>query len=278
MRYGGVPTHRRNYRPLARGRFRRLLCGIGRIDLKRVSREELIERVLRLQHPSKTWRMSSKPPATDRRERREQSKPSRALWEVRMMAMTAAQMRKASNGSLSLKVTLNDTKPPIWRRLVIPGEMTLNDLHQAIQAAMDWDGEHLHAFDVAGRQYGDPDSLDEVADEERLTLNKVVDTGVSRFTYTYDFGDNWEHAVLIEQPRRPLAEGRSPACVAGKRKCPPENCGGPWGYQELLSVLADPTHPEYQERSKLVGKGFDPDEFAIEEANTRLAARFPSTL
>src|SRR4051812_5632611 len=90
----------------------------------------------------------------------------------------------------------------------IPSEMTLGDLHQAIQAAMGWEGGHLHAFDIAGRQYGDPDSLDEVADEERLTLNKVRNTGVRRFTYTYDFGDNWEHTVLIERPRRPLEAGR----------------------------------------------------------------------
>ena len=130
----------------------------------------------------------------------------------------------------------------------MPGEMTLGDLHQAIQAAMGWDGGHLHAFHIAGRQYGDPDSLDEVADEEGLTLNKVLNTGVSRFTYTYDFGDNWEHTVLIERPRRPLEAGRYPACIAGKRNCPPEDCGGPWGYQDLLAVLADPTHPEYLER------------------------------
>src|SRR4051812_49954929 len=121
---------------------------------------------------------------------------------MRIMAKTAAQTRNASKAPLSLKVTLYGTKPPVWRRLLIPGEMTLGDLHQAIQAAMGWDGGHLHAFDIAGRQYGDPDSLDEVADEERLTLNKVLNTGVSRFTYTYDFGDNWEHTVLIERPRQ----------------------------------------------------------------------------
>src|SRR4051812_761961 len=104
---------------------------------------------------------------------------------MRIMAKTAAQMRNASKAPLSLKVTLYGIKPPVWRRLLIPGEMTLGDLHQAIQAAMGWVGGHLHAFDIAGRQYGDPDSLDEVADEERLTLNKVLNTGVSRFTYTY---------------------------------------------------------------------------------------------
>jgi hypothetical protein len=196
---------------------------------------------------------------------------------MRIMAKTAAQTRNASKAPLSLKVTLSGTKPPVWRRLLIPGEMTLGDLHQAIQAAMGWDGGHLHAFDIAGRQYGDPDSLDEVADEERLTLNKVRNTGVSRFTYTYDFGDNWEHTVLIERPRRPLEAGRYPACIAGKRNCPPEDCGGPWGYQDLLAVLADPAHPEHLERLEWVGEGFDPEAFAIEEANARLAERFAPT-
>src|SRR5919199_451593 len=102
------------------------------------------------------------------------------------MAKTAAQTRTASKVPLSLKVTLYGTKPPVWRRLLIPGEMTLGNWHEAIRGGWGWGGGHLHAFTIAGRQYGDPDSLDEVADEERLTLNKVRNTGVSRFTYTYD--------------------------------------------------------------------------------------------
>ena len=193
------------------------------------------------------------------------------------MAKTAARKSNAGKNPLSLKVTLRGTKPPVWRRLLIPGEMTLGDLHQAIQAAMGWHDSHLHAFDIAGREYGDPDSVDDVADEERLTLNAVLNSGVSRFTYTYDFGDNWEHTVLIERTRRPLEAGRYPACIAGKRHCPPEDCGGPWGYQNLLAVLADPMHPDYPERVEWVGEDFDPEEFAIDVANARLAARFGRT-
>jgi pRiA4b ORF-3-like protein len=193
------------------------------------------------------------------------------------MAKTAARTSNASKAPLSLKVTLHDTEPPVWRRLLIPGEMTLGDLHQAIQAAMGWDDDHLHTFDIAGREYGDPDGVDDVADEERLTLNEVLNSGVSRFTYTYDFGDNWQHKVLIERPRRPLEAGRYPTCIAGERNCPPEDCGGPWGYKDLLAVLADPAHPEYSERVEWVGEDFDPAEFAIEEANARLAARFAPT-
>jgi hypothetical protein len=190
------------------------------------------------------------------------------------MAKTAARKSHAGETPLSLKVTLRGTKPPIWRRLVIPGAMTLGDLHQAIQAAMGWDDAHLHAFDIAGREYGDPDSVDGVADEERLTLNAVLKSGISRFTYTYDFGDNWEHVVLIERPRRPLEAVSYPACIAGKRHCPPEDCGGSWGYQDLLAVLANPAHPDYPERVEWVGDDFDPEEFVIDAANAQLAARF----
>ena len=193
------------------------------------------------------------------------------------MVKIAARKSNAGKTPLSLKVTLRGTKPPVWRRLLIPGEMTLGDLHQAIQAAMGWDDSHLHAFDIAGREYGDPDSVDDVADEERLTLNGVLNSGVTRFTYTYDFGDNWEHTVLIERTRRPLEAGPYPACIAGKRNCPPEDCGGPWGYQDLLAVLADPAHPDHPERVEWVGEDFDPEEFAIEVANARLAARFGRT-
>ena len=193
------------------------------------------------------------------------------------MAKTAARKSNAGETPLSLKVTLRDTKPPIWRRLVIPGEMTLGDLHQAIQAVMGWDDAHLHSFDIAGRAYGDPDSVDDVADEERLSLNAVLKSGVRRFTYTYDFGDDWEHVVLIERPRRPLEAGSYPACLAGQRHCPPEDCGGPWGYQDLLAVLADPTHPDYPERVEWIGEDFDPEEFSVDVANARLATRFGRT-
>lgn len=147
-----------------------------------------------------------------------------------------------------MKVTLRGMKPPIWRRLLLPGTLTLGNLHDAIQAAMGWRDCHLHAFEIDGRQYGDRLAVDDVADERRLTLNGLLKSGVARFGYTYDFGDNWEHAVLIEKAV-PAEAGKSyPACIAGKRSCPPEDCGGIWGYQELLEITADPTHPEHAER------------------------------
>jgi len=117
------------------------------------------------------------------------------------MAKTVEPRRSAGKSIVSLKVTLRGTRPPVWRRLLMPDEMTLGDLHQAIQATMGWHDEHLHAFDIGGRQHGDRHTVDDVADENRLTLNSLLKSGVARFVYTYDFGDNWEHTVVIENAR-----------------------------------------------------------------------------
>jgi hypothetical protein len=190
------------------------------------------------------------------------------------MAKTVELKRSAGTGVVSLKVTLRGMRPPVWRRLLMPGTMTLGDLHQAIQAAMGWEDGHLHAFDLGGRQYGDRRTVDDVADENRLTLDSLVKSGVARFAYTYDFGDDWEHTVVIEKRAPPREATSYPACVAGKRNCPPEDCGGVWGYEHLLAVLADPAHPERAEQIEWLGEEFDPDEFAVDIANATLAVRF----
>jgi hypothetical protein len=191
-----------------------------------------------------------------------------------IMAKTAEPKNSAAKSVVSLKVTLRGTKPPVWRRLLVQGAMTLGDLHHAIQAAMGWHDSHLHAFDIDGRQYGDRHTVDDVADEHRLTLNGLMKSGIARFAYTYDFGDNWEHTVAIEKTQTAL-EGKSyPVCVAGARNCPPENCGGSSGYQHLLEVLADPAHPEHAEQIEWIGEEFDPNEFAVEIADATLAAHF----
>jgi hypothetical protein len=154
------------------------------------------------------------------------------------MARTVKPKSGVIRKVISLKVTLRDTKPPVWRRLLAPGETTLGDLHGAIQAAMGWEDCHLHSFDIEGRQYGNPRSVGDVADEERVTLKDLITSGVARFAYTYDFGDNWEHALVVEK-RLPDIEALSrPICTAGKRRCPPEDCGSPWGYRKLLEILA----------------------------------------
>jgi hypothetical protein len=190
------------------------------------------------------------------------------------MGRAVAPKTGAADSVVSLKVTLKGTKPPVWRRLLVPGSMTLRDLSEAILTAMGWMGGHLHAFEVGGRQYGDPATTDDVADEKRLTLNGVLKSGVRRFGYDYDFGDNWEHVIAVEKTIPPVPGQAYPACVDGKRNCPPEDCGGVWGYDELLEILADPAHPEREERLEWIGGDFDPEEFDVSIADKRLAARF----
>jgi hypothetical protein len=191
------------------------------------------------------------------------------------LAKTAAPKTQADAKVLSLKVTLRDTKPPIWRRILVPDSMTLAGLHLAIQVAMGWHDCHLHDFDIGGERYGDPSTTDDVADEERIRLNAFVKAGVTRFGYSYDFGDNWEHQVLIEKAPPAGAPAACPACVAGKRACPPEDCGGVWGYAELLAILADPAHPQREEQLEWIGGEFDPEAFSVADADAMLAATFP---
>jgi len=188
--------------------------------------------------------------------------------------------RKAATSEYitKLKVTLTGLSPPIWRRLLVPAGMTLRDLHEVIQTSMGWGDAHLHDFDIAGHRYGDPSTTDEVENEARLTLAGIRNRGVVRFKYTYDFGDDWEHLIVIEGTV-PRVEGQHyPACIAGKRACPPEDSGGRYGYPHLLEVGADPTHPDHEEMSEWLDEDFDPEEFSVEEVDARLAAQFgPAT-
>ena len=172
-----------------------------------------------------------------------------------------------------LKVTLRGIRPPIWRRLLVPKTMRLDRLHFVLQIAMGWRGGHLHAFTIDGREYGDPAMLDHVENEKQLTLGGIPRAGVKRFTYTYDFGDDWEHVIAIEKTEPPAAGQHYPVCVAGKRGGPPEDCGGVHGYMEMLEVLADPAHPEYKEYvERLEDESFDAEDFPLDAINQTLAA------
>jgi Plasmid pRiA4b ORF-3-like protein len=203
-------------------------------------------------------------------------------WITRrdMTLVKPAPLKKpAAADVLSLKVALRNTKPPIWRRILMPESMTLADLHLAIQTAMGWYSCHLHDFDVDGRRYGDPSDTDDwddeaLADESRLRLSALAGSGVTRFLYTYDFGDRWQHDILIEKASPAGVMKARPACTAGKRNCPPEDCGGPWGYAELIEVLANPAHPRYDEQLEWVGDEFEPETFSVADADAALAAAF----
>src|SRR5215470_12897405 len=174
---------------------------------------------------------------------------------------------------ISLKVTLRGIRPSIWRRLEVPSRMSLSQLHDAIQAAMGWRDGHLYAFDVAGRSYGDPARVDDVANDTRLTVGGVMKWGVGRFTYTYDFGDDWEHEIVVEGKRAAIEGRRYPACIAGRRNCPPEDCGGVWAYRDFLTALADPSSAQADQWSEWMEEDFDPEEFSVELVDARVGAR-----
>jgi len=189
--------------------------------------------------------------------------------------MAKATTAKTATGAklVILKITLKGLKPPIWRRVLVSGAVTLGGLSEVMLAAMGWYGGHLHDFTIDGRDYSERGALDHAADEARLTLNGVIKQGVKRFTYTYDMGDNWEHIIVIEKTELADPVLLHPRCIAGARNCPPEDCGGVWGYAELLEILADPEHPEREERLEWIGdEDFDPEDFKLGAINQRLAA------
>lgn len=192
------------------------------------------------------------------------------------MTETATPLRKkkaTQNRLVTIKVSLRGSKPPIWRRLVMAASSTLADLHFAIQDSMGWGNCHLHAFEIDGRTYGDRSVMDDVTDESRLSLNGIVNAGTHRFSYTYDFGDNWEHVVTFEKVTYAHTPPPRPVCIAGKRACPPEDCGGIWGYKDLLEVLADPSHPEHADMKEWIDDDFDPEAFEVPDANIRLGSQ-----
>jgi hypothetical protein len=171
-----------------------------------------------------------------------------------------------------IKVTLKGSKPPIWRRMQVTSETTLVKLHRILQRVMGWEGSHLYQFVIGGIVYGDPGMLGEldVEDARTVTLDTLVRGEKSKFLYEYDFGDSWEHELLVEKIL-PQEEGkRYPLCLTGKRACPPEDCGGIWGYADFLEAIHDPKHPEHDEMLAWVGGEFDPDAFDLEEVNTQL--------
>jgi Plasmid pRiA4b ORF-3-like protein len=170
-----------------------------------------------------------------------------------------------------LKITLRDIKPPIWRRVQVK-DCSLAKLHDIVQTCMGWTNSHLHAFEIGGEQYSepDPDGMMETEDERKVKLSQVVVWGIKKFSYTYDFGDNWEHVIQVEKTLPAEPGVRYPRCLDGKRACPPEDCGGSWGYGDFLEAIQNPEHEQHEEMLEWIGKEFDPEKFDLEEVNAEL--------
>jgi len=192
-----------------------------------------------------------------------------------MIAAIESAATKASSGSYHLKVVLVGTKPPIWRRLRAPGNANLGWLHAVLQVATGWTNSHLHQFKARGKFYSDPRHLfakfegdSEILDEAKITLHQLAPVEKDSFRYEYDFGDSWEHQITIEKILPTEAVAATVAhCMGGARACPPEDCGGIWGYDNLLKVLKDPKHPEHRTMKEWLGRSIDPEAFDVAKTN-----------
>jgi hypothetical protein len=173
-----------------------------------------------------------------------------------------------------LKITLLGLEPPIWRRVAVPSDFSLGDLHHVIQYAMGWEQEHMHDFHVGRVTYADPQMFVDKRDrnEEQAILAEVVPRPRQKIRYLYDFGDSWEHEIQVEAIGAPEPGLRYPLCLAGERACPPEDCGGIWGYADLLEAQADPDNPENEELLEWLGGPIDPEAFDRDQVNKRLWA------
>lgn len=169
-----------------------------------------------------------------------------------------------------LKVTLGETEPPIWRRVLVPADITLARLHRVLQDAMGWTNSHLHCFEVGDRRFGAvgvEEDHEDLRDERRVRLATVLPRKGATLVYRYDYGDDWEHVVVLEDVVEPDPRLAYPLCVGGARACPPEDCGGPLGYEELLRVLDTPDDEEHDSMLTWLGGYFEPESFDANMVN-----------
>jgi Plasmid pRiA4b ORF-3-like protein len=172
-----------------------------------------------------------------------------------------------------VKVTLLGTRPPVWRRILVPRDITLQNLHRTLQTVMGWTNSHLHQFVLQREGLSDTRSRGEtkVANENGTRLGELIWAVGASLLYEYDFGDGWQHELLLEELLTG-DESFQQICVAGKRCCPPEDCGGPQGFAELLNTLGDANHPGHEEVCEWLGD-FVPEFFSADEINRRLRRR-----
>ena len=185
-------------------------------------------------------------------------------------------MAGSTHRVFQFEITLKGTKPPIWRRIQVASDYTFWDLHVAIQDSMGWLNCHLHQFEIFNprkqlvEHIGVPD--DEFPSGQELLpgwevpiIHRFTSTN-PKATYRYDFGDDWEHTIVLEKTL-PQAQVEYPRCIGGRRRCPPEDCGGTWGYQEFLEAVSDPKHKDHASRLEWVGGSYDPDDFDPKAVN-----------
>jgi len=192
-----------------------------------------------------------------------------------MKATRNAKSARPGEKAIQFKVQLCYIRPPIWRRVVLPDNATLGDLHAVIQAAMGWYDCHMHSFDIKGVYYtsGAASQMDDMdmENEERVPLATVISRAKQKFIYEYDFGASWGHEIVSEKFLSLDSDATYPLCLGGARACPPKDCGSFPGYMDILKALSakKPT-AEQKELLEWVGEGYDPERFDLDAVNRRL--------
>jgi hypothetical protein len=176
-----------------------------------------------------------------------------------------------------LKVALPGSEPPIWRRILVTGDIDLSGLHAVLQISMGWTDSHKHQFERDGQVFGNPrdgSASAQMLDESHTPLDQVLRGEKDALWYQYDFGDRWDHLVTLEKILPHDRRLRLPVCVEAAGACPPEDVGGIWGYYDLLDALSDPRHPDHAELIVKYGAYPDPDAFDVHPVNEMLKIHF----
>jgi len=230
---------------------------------------------LRTHHLSSRSHLSFRPLSDSAPERRDVIVTSNQF--VGWGPAVATKQFETGQDIYQLKVTLLGAKPPIWRRLLVPADLTLAQLHTVLQTAMGWENHHMHQFRAGQRRFGRPEPANPFSEVPRIEsartvpLSAVLESEGAKMTYTYDFGDNWEHSIVLEKQLPAEPNTTYPICTDGERACPPEDCGGVPGFYELLDALANPRHRRHKELRSWIGDEFNPEAFSIDKVNRQLS-------
>jgi len=201
-----------------------------------------------------------------------------AASDLRRAAQQSARLvgiaQAAPDGPVyQLRIALERARPPIWRRVVVPGDLPLYFLHKVIQSVMKWDGDHMHVFRISGLDVGDLEYAEgewDLIDELDVTVADAAMASRGKFRYVYDFGDNWMHHITVEKTF-PRQDGVTyPVCTGGRRASPPDDCGGIYGYYSFLEALADPNSEAHDHAVEWFGKDFDPEAFDVDATDATL--------
>ena len=174
---------------------------------------------------------------------------------------------------ITLHISLEEIKPDIWRRFAVSDNISLYEFHETIQTVMGWTNSHLYSFIIKKTEYTNKETIEETGRgkiAKSVSLRSLKLKKGDTFSYIYDFGDDWHHRLKVESVSNPDPEVKYPVCMDGARSCPPEDCGGPPGYEDLLNILFYPDHEEYNNMKEWVGPYFNPDNFALDLTNNLL--------